>query len=121
MNTRRVSLEVLRKRAQHMRRNPTRAERAFWEMVRYRSFHGLRFRRQVVLFPYIADFVSREARLIVEVDGPIHSDKARDEQRRGYLERTHGLVMLRFSNERVMEEPWVVWSVMEKAAGVGAG
>ncbi len=70
--------------AREMRHDPTRAEQAVWRLLRGRRFRGLKFRRQVPVGPYIADFACIEAGLIVECDGGQHGD-ARDAERDAFL------------------------------------
>jgi very-short-patch-repair endonuclease len=49
---------------------------------------GLPFRRQVVMGRYIADFVCAEARLVIEVDGEVHTRRQHlDARRDGFLQR----------------------------------
>lgn len=55
--------------AQAMRRQATDAERMLWQHLRSRNLAGFKFRRQVVIEPYIVDFVCFEAKLIIEADG----------------------------------------------------
>lgn len=59
----------LRTFAKAMRREPTDAEYVLWQLLRGHRLKGLKFRRQVPLGPYIADFVCHACKLIVEVDG----------------------------------------------------
>jgi len=61
----------LRPLAQQMRLEPTLAEQRMWQYLRKRQL-GVKFRRQHVIDRFIVDFYAREARLIIEVDGPIH-------------------------------------------------
>jgi very-short-patch-repair endonuclease len=64
---------------------------------------GFRFRRQVILSGFIADFACLEARLIVEVDGTTHSTEeeiARDLARAAAL-AAQGFAVLRFTNDDV--------------------
>jgi len=59
--------------------------------------------RQFTLAPYIVDFISHGARLIVEVDGAVHDApeaKARDAARQTFLEG-RGYRVIRFSNAEV--------------------
>jgi very-short-patch-repair endonuclease len=49
-----------------MRRNPSATERRLWRLLRDRRLEGLKFRRQIPIGPYFADFVWLSARLIVE-------------------------------------------------------
>jgi len=59
----------------------TDAERKLWSALRDRRFANFKFRRQVPLGPFIADFVCYDARLIVEVDGGQHAESRSDERR----------------------------------------
>ena len=64
---------------------------------------GFRFRRQVILGGFIADFASFDARLVVEVDGATHStdqEIAYDAARSAALV-AQGFTVLRFTNEDV--------------------
>jgi very-short-patch-repair endonuclease len=65
---------------------------------------GTHFRRQVSIGPYIADFCSYGAKLIVEVDGNQHgTDGAREQDAvRTAFMQTQGYRVLRFSNRDVM-------------------
>jgi very-short-patch-repair endonuclease len=76
-------------RAKRMRREPTEAENKLWGGLRDRRLGGLKFVRQVPIGPYIVDFLNRELRLVVEVDGDTHGDDAQiayDEKRTRFLE-----------------------------------
>ena len=73
-------------------------ERRLWRELRSRRFLGYKFRRQVPLGRFIADFACKSERLIVEVDGASHGtdeQEARDRLRTEYLEST-GWRVLRF-------------------------
>jgi very-short-patch-repair endonuclease len=62
-------------RARELRRNQTEAGKAFWFRVRNRRLDGYKFRRQVPIGPYIADFVCTAARFVVEIDAGQHSEQ----------------------------------------------
>lgn len=86
-----------------LRRNATNAERRRWQGLRRKEVGGFRFRRQVALDGFIADFASFDARLISEVDGATHStdeEFARDAARTVAL-AAQGFALLRFSNDDV--------------------
>ena len=90
-----------RRLASGQRRSPTIAERVLWRELRGRNVLGVKFRRQHPLGPYVADFVSLEAHLVVELDGPVHDgieQRAHDARRDAWL-REQGFAVLRFSNE----------------------
>ncbi len=52
--------------ARTLRRNATRTERRLWQGLRREQVAGFRFRRQVILGRFIADFACLDARMIVD-------------------------------------------------------
>jgi very-short-patch-repair endonuclease len=64
---------------------------------------GLKFVRQENIGPWFADFLCREKRLIVEVDGATHSTPAEllSDARREAFFRAEGYRILRVSNDDV--------------------
>jgi len=68
-------------RARVLRANITDAERKLWFALRDRRFAASKFCRQVPVGPYVADFLSYEARMIIEVDGRQHAESSRDARR----------------------------------------
>ncbi|WP_318011988.1 endonuclease domain-containing protein [Mesorhizobium sp. ESP-6-4] len=50
----------------------TEAEHKLWQELRDRRLDRIKFRRQVPIGKYVADFACLEARLIVELDGSQH-------------------------------------------------
>src|SRR5258708_7796477 len=78
----------MRSHAQALRKDMTPAERIVWYAVRAHRLNGVSFRRQVPIGPYIVDFVSHTAMLIIEIDGGQHFEDAherRDAIRDAYL------------------------------------
>ncbi|EKF19910.1 hypothetical protein NA2_06198 [Nitratireductor pacificus pht-3B] len=67
-----------------MRADATRAENMLWQALRNRQLEGLKFRRQVPLDGYVADFICFQAHLIVEVDGAQHALSASDAKREAF-------------------------------------
>jgi very-short-patch-repair endonuclease len=86
-----------------MRHEPTEAEERLWGALRGRRLDRIKFRRQVPVGAYIADFLCAEARLIVEIDGSQHADSVYDRDRADAL-KAHGFRVLRFWNDEVMRE-----------------
>ena len=85
-----------------MRCEPTAAENALWQRLRRKQLLGYKFRRQHTIDRFIVDFYSRDAQLIIEVDGPIHEyTKEEDTVRQEFLESL-GLRVIRFNNEDVI-------------------
>jgi very-short-patch-repair endonuclease len=74
-----------------------------WRELSARKILGVRFNRQVPIGPYICDFVSRSAKLIIEVDGGQHGWRIdEDAARTRYLE-SRGYRVIRFWNSDVLE------------------
>jgi very-short-patch-repair endonuclease len=94
------------RKAHDLRHPMTDAEKLLWDKIRNRKLQGLKFRRQHPIHYYIADFYCHEKRLIVEVDGRIHLDKAvreHDEHRTAELDRL-GIKVIRFTNDQIFEQ-----------------
>ncbi len=83
--------------AKHLRRNLTPEEIKLWVALRGRRFENFKFRRQVPIGKYFADFVCQQRKLIVELDGGQHSESEYDKRRDAWLQ-TAGYRVLRFWN-----------------------
>ena len=59
---------------------------------------GVKFTRQIPIGPYIADFVARRERLVIELDGDSHAFQADYDQTRTAYLTAQGYRVLRFSN-----------------------
>jgi very-short-patch-repair endonuclease len=93
-------------RAKSLRRVLTPSEEVLWERLRDRQVDGLKFRRQVPIGPYVADFFCHELRLVLELDGSINDEEsqvAHDENRDANLQAL-GYRILRFPNRIVRED-----------------
>ena len=91
--------------ALRMRENPTEAEKAMWEILRKFRKSGYPFRRQHPIEFYIADFYCHKLRLVIEIDGEIHSERdihIHDDSRTGEMER-FGIKVLRFTNDQILK------------------
>ena len=92
---------ILKDRARELRRNKTKAEMLAWRSLKDRRLDGFKFRRQVPIESYIVDFYCHEAKLVIEIDGGIHSETEvfeRDQKREARL-RELGYTVVRFSND----------------------
>jgi len=100
----------MQNRARNLRKNMTDAENRMWYYLRNRRLNGYKFVREKVIGKYIADFVCREKKLIIEVDGGQHmAAAAYDNQRTKDLEAI-GYQVVRFWNNEVHEN---IQGVME--------
>lgn len=94
--------ELLEK-ARTLRNSMTKAERILWSKLRSRQIEGLKFRRQQPILNYIVDFYCDSLKIIIEVDGEIHSSSEVSEYdiKREIDLKNHGFEFLRFTNEEV--------------------
>ena len=91
------------KRSRELRANMTPAERKLWGHLSARKVAGVRFNTQFPIGGFICDFVSRGAKLVIEVDGGQHDWQAKaDAARTRYIE-AQGYRVIRFWNNDVLE------------------
>jgi very-short-patch-repair endonuclease len=93
-----------RQNARRMRGALTEPELKFWNAVRAHRLMGLRFRRQMPISGFIADFACPDHKLIIEIDGATHSrDRqiAHDQQRDARLAKL-GWQVIRFTSTDIM-------------------
>lgn len=86
------------KKARALRKTMPKSEVILWSRLRRQQLSGYRFRRQVPIGPFIADFACVDLKLVIEVDGATHSaatEMAYDRRRTMFLE----------------EQGWHVWRV----------
>jgi very-short-patch-repair endonuclease len=105
-----------KKRAGALRSSQTSAEARLWQALRNRRLARWKFRRQHPIDRYVADFVTLDGKLIVEVDGATHSTSseiARDNARTDILESC-GFLVLRVSNTGVYENLEGVLEAIER-------
>ncbi len=103
-------MEHLKKFAKTLRKEQTRPEQIMWHILRERRFFGLKFRRQVPLNKYIADFACFEKKVIIELDGREHLEEdgiIKDKIRTEYLEDI-GFRVIRFYNTDVLNHLEIV-------------
>jgi very-short-patch-repair endonuclease len=90
-------------RVRDLRRFSTEAEKALWSALRNRRVQGAKFRRQVWLNGFIADFFCAEARLVIEADGGQHAEQSGYDDRRTETLQHEGFRVIRFWNNDIME------------------
>jgi very-short-patch-repair endonuclease len=97
----------LRKFAGNLRTDMTKAEACLWKYaLKGKARKGYGFRRQRPALKYIADFMCKELKLIIEVDGITHTwpeviekDKIREEHL-----RAAGFEVIRFTDDEVLND-----------------
>jgi cyclase len=107
---------VIFENAKRLRKRMTDAEQVLWYYLKA-GINGFKFRRQHPIGRYIADIYCYKAKLIIEVDGPIHnkpqiieSDKVRQKDLEDW-----GYKLIRFTNQQVILNARRVVAAIEKA------
>ena len=97
--------DMLKEYARENRRNQTEAEEFLWRQLKGNAL-GVKFKRQLIILNYIADFACLEKSLVIEVDGGYHFSHEQmelDAYRTEDLEKL-GFKVLRFRNENVIRD-----------------
>lgn len=108
-------------RARNLRKNLTPAERKLWQALRRRQIASVRFRRQVPIGPYVADFCSLERRIIIEIDGGQHARQSDADDRRSRWLGDRGFIVIRFWNNEVLQNPEGVLARISQACTTATG
>jgi very-short-patch-repair endonuclease len=87
--------------ARHLRTDQTPSEDILWQALRNRRLNGWKFRRQFPLGAFVLDFYCAEARLAIEVDGPIHLQQIEADLIRQSLIEELGIRFVRVTAEQV--------------------
>ena len=101
-----------------LRNEMTDAEKALWRILRCRQVSGLKFRRQHPFGDYVLDFVCLEKKVVIEVDGGQHGERAKEDEVRTQNLLAAGFRVLRFWNNDVLQEIEAVkeriWGTVEE-------
>ena len=88
--------------ARRLRRAMTDAERKLWSRLRNRQMRGLKFRRQVPIEGFFADFACLEAGIVIELDGGQHAGMVEADALRSAAIEGAGFLVIRFWNNDVL-------------------
>lgn len=108
VNATRQQIKIYRKWgfAKKLRDNPTEAEELMWNHLRQINNQlpkGVFFRRQCLVCGFIVDFLCKPAKLVLEVDGPIHQFQRQEDAHRDFTLRRFGYEVVRVTNEDVYD------------------
>jgi len=102
--------------AHQMRAQPTDAERVLWQRLRHDvALIGSHFRRQALIGPFIVDFASRKAKLVIELDGGQHDWQQESDALRTRRIEAAGYRVLRYWNNDVLDNLEGVLSEIQRA------
>ena len=65
---------------------------------------GLKFKRQVPINRFFADFVCEQKKIVVELDDIGHDQKQKKDAERTKILEAHGYRVIRFANEEIYED-----------------
>ncbi len=100
----RGTIQQTEQAARRLRQHLTPAELQLWSVLRCRQLAGFKFRCQHPVGRFIVDFYCPSCKLVIEVDGDIHTQqKVYDEVRTEQLQ-SFGYRVLRFTNEEVLSD-----------------
>ncbi len=105
--------------ARSLRKNATASERILWDSLRGRRLNGWKFRRQHPIGQFVVDFFCRKKCVAVELDGEVHTqiEVADHDAVRDKFLRLQGVKILRFPNNRVLEDLQRVLEEISKIMG----
>ncbi|MFN3609498.1 MAG: endonuclease domain-containing protein [Hyphomonas sp.] len=98
----RDSEEPTFRKARSLRKAMPKSEVILWSRLRRQQLAGYRFRRQVPIGPFIADFACADLELVIEVDGATHSTLSEldhDARRTAFLQQQGWHVWRVWNNE----------------------
>jgi very-short-patch-repair endonuclease len=93
-------------RARELRKDMTNAEKRLWSCLRHDQLNGLRIRRQHAIDRFIVDFYHAPMKLVIEIDGDVHTEPAQaahDRARDAWFVE-NGYRILRFTNDDVFKQ-----------------
>jgi len=110
---------LLAERAHALRHCPTASEAALHRLLSGKKL-GAAFKRQVPIGQrYIADFVAPQVRLVVELDGASHKQRASADARKDRVLRRLGYRVLRIQAKLVFQQPELVLARIRQALAEG--
>lgn len=83
-----------------LRNSMTESERIIWSRIKSDK-PGFRFRRQFSMGYYIADFYCPKKKLVIEIDGAVHSNQGKYDAIRDKFMKDFGMKVFRFRNDEV--------------------
>lgn len=108
--------------ARNLRQSSGVAENRIWSLLRAGRIDGHKFRRQHPIGPYCVDFACDRLKLVIEIDGGIHTrqDVALSDAERQQTLEDLGWTVLRFTNDQALSQPDLITDAVRRySAGLG--
>ena len=118
-----MNVKAANRLAKDLRRRQTKEERILWQLLRNRSFLGLKFYRQHIIRYnagslgikfFIADFYCPEKHLVIELDGEIHNFQRSYDHERDEILKTKEISTLRINNKEFLDVASVLRKIHNK-------
>ncbi|MBF2029561.1 MAG: endonuclease domain-containing protein [Oscillatoriales cyanobacterium C42_A2020_001] len=100
----RGTTQEIEQAARRLRLHLTPAEALLWSALRKRQLAGLKFRCQHPMGRFIVDFYCPSCKLVIEVDGDVHTQQILYDEARTQQLQSFGYRVLRFTNEEVLND-----------------
>ncbi len=101
--------------AKENRKNATRQEWVFWNLVlKQKKFCWYKFRRQKVVGSFILDFYCSKLLLWIEIDGWYHNERQTYDKVRDSEIYRKWILVIRFTNEEINKNLWWVVSYLKE-------
>lgn len=109
-------MKELSLKARELRKNMTKQERLLWSFLRKNQFYGYKFLRQYPIGFYIVDFICREKKIIIEIDGGQHNQQKNTEYdlKRTKFLNSRGYKVIRFWNNDIDNNIEGVYNVLQR-------
>jgi len=98
-------------RAREMRNSSTKGEIKFWCELLRKGQSGYQFYRQKIINNYIVDFYCAKLKLVIEIDGSSHDEKAEYDKHRDEALNSLGLRVIHYNDFSVLSN----FSIIEKS------
>jgi len=86
--------------ARKLRKQMTLSEILLWECIKNKQI-GFTFNRQQSIGPYVADFLCRKQKAVIEIDGDSHDGKGEYDKERDEFLKSHGLIVIHIHDYEV--------------------
>ena len=104
----------LKDNARELRKDRNYAEVLLWQQLQKKKFKGLTFNRQISIGNYIVDFFCAKAKVVIEIDGKSHTEKAEYDRQRDEFLQSQGLTIIHIEHMLVIHRLDFVMHDLEK-------
>ncbi|RLD54982.1 MAG: DNA methylase [Bacteroidetes bacterium] len=101
--------------SRELRKNSTKGEIIIWKKIlRNKKFYVYQFNRQYAIGNYIADFICRKLKLVIEIDGYSHNFKTEKDFAKDKYLKNLGYTVIQFKETEIYKDMNNVIRTLEK-------